>query len=183
MHALTLETERLILRPPVQDDYQAWAEFSGDAEVMRFIGGAQAPDAAWRSMAVMAGSWALLGYGMFAVVEKASGAMIGRLGPWRPAGEEGNWPGTEIGWGINRAYWGRGYAHEGSAAAMDFAVDVLGWTDIIHCIDPANAASQKVAIALGSRNRGPGKLPAPFADAPIDIWGQSAEEWRMRRAR
>jgi RimJ/RimL family protein N-acetyltransferase len=65
---------------------------------------------------------------------------------------------------------------------MDWAVDVLGWADIIHCIDPANVASQKVAIALGSANRGPGKLPAPFEDAPVDIWGQSAEHWRARRS-
>jgi RimJ/RimL family protein N-acetyltransferase len=179
---LILETPRLILRPPVQEDFAAWAVFSGDSEVMKYIGGASLPDAAWRSLAVMAGSWALLGYGMFSVIEKASGECIGRLGPWRPAGEEGGWPGTEIGWGLTRSAWGKGYAIEGSAAAMDFAVDVLGWTDIIHTIDPENVGSQKVAIALGSKNRGPGKLPPPFSDATVDIWGQTAEQWRARRS-
>ena len=37
------------------------------------------------------------------------------------------------------------------------------------------------AMRLGSRNRGPGKLPAPFEDVPIEIWGQTREEWRARR--
>ena len=46
--------------------------------------------------------------------------------------------------------------------------------------NPDNVASQAVAIKLGSRNLGPGKLPAPFEDSPIDIWGQSREEWRNR---
>lgn len=179
--ALTLETPRLILRPPIQEDFAAWIAFGADPEAMRYIGGATQPDATWRGVAVLAGSWALLGYGMFSVIEKSSGEWIGRLGPWRPGGAECNWPGTEIGWGLTRSAWGKGYAREGAAAAMDWAVDVLGWTDIIHSIDPANEASQKVAAALGSTNRGPGKLPAPFEDAPIDIWGQTAEQWRARR--
>jgi RimJ/RimL family protein N-acetyltransferase len=70
---------------------------------------------------------------------------------------------------------------EGASAAMDWAVDHLGWTDIIHCIDPANRPSQKVAERLGSRNRGPGRMPPPFHEAPIDIWGQTAAEWKARR--
>ena len=177
----TLETARLILRPPVQQDFSAWAEFGGDAVVMKHIGGQVLPDAAWRMLATMAGSWALLGYGMFSVIEKASGRWIGRLGPWRPAGAQGGWPGTEIGWGLIRAAQGHGYATEGAAAAMDWAIDHLGWTDIIHCIDPANVASQKVATALGSSKLRVARLPPPFQDAPVDIWGQTAAQWRARR--
>jgi RimJ/RimL family protein N-acetyltransferase len=71
-----------------------------------------------------------------------------------------------------RECWGRGYATEGAAAAIDFAFDRLGWTEVIHAIAPDNVASQAVARKLGSINRGPGHLPAPFADSPVDIWGQ-----------
>lgn len=58
-----------------------------------------------------------------------------------------------------------------------------GWpgTEVIHCIDPDNVASQKVAERLGSRRLRPGALPAPFESLPIDIWGQSREDWRARR--
>ena len=66
---------------------------------------------------------------------------------------------------------------------MDYAVDVLGWDDVIHSIDPANLASQQVACRLGSTLRGPGKLPPPHENAPCEIWGQSAADWRSRRKR
>jgi RimJ/RimL family protein N-acetyltransferase len=173
----TLETERLILRPPAQADFEAWAEFCADTETMRYIGGAMLPAQSWRVLATLTGSWALVGFGMFSVIEKSSGRWIGRLGPWQPA----EWPGTEIAWGLMRDAWGKGYAREGAAAATDWAVDALGWTDIIHTIHPDNLASQKVAAALGSRNRGPGALPAPFQESRVDIWGQTAAEWRARR--
>jgi RimJ/RimL family protein N-acetyltransferase len=171
-----IETERLILRPPLAEDLDGWAELAGDAEAARFIGGVQPRAGAWRSMAAMAGSWALHGFGMFSVIEKESGRWIGRLGPWRPEG----WPGTEIGWGLVRAAWGKGYATEGAIAATGWALDALGWDDIVHCIDPANSASARVAERLGSVRRGTGRLPAPFDSEEIDIWGQSAAEWRRR---
>jgi RimJ/RimL family protein N-acetyltransferase len=124
----------------------------------------------------MAGSWALHGFGMFSVIEKASGRWIGRLGPWRPEG----WPGDEIGWGLVRSAWGKGYATEGAAAAGDWAIEALGWDDLIHCIDPDNVASARVAERLGSVLRGRGRLPAPFEHVEVDIWGRSAEAWRAR---
>ncbi|MHB1303839.1 MAG: GNAT family N-acetyltransferase [Acidiphilium sp.] len=54
-----IRTARLLLRPPVQDDFPAWAAFSADEEAMRFLGGVQPREIAWRSLATMAGSWAL----------------------------------------------------------------------------------------------------------------------------
>ena len=172
----TLATERLILRPPVQADLDGWAELLADEQSARFIGGVQPRAAAWRGMAAMTGSWPLLGFGMFSVIEKASGRCIGRIGPWRPVG----WPGTEVGWGLVRAVWGKGYAAEGAAAAIDWAFDALGWSEVIHCIDPGNAPSIRLAERLGSTRRGPGRLPPPYAHMPVDIWGQTREQWRAR---
>ena len=76
------------------------------------------------------------------------------------------WPGHEVAWILAREAWGKGYATEAATAAMDWAVDTLGWSDIIHVIDPANAASIAVATKLGSANRGPGQLPAPTSPSP-----------------
>lgn len=125
----------------------------------------------------MAGSWVINGFGMFSMVEKSTGAWVGRLGPWVPEG----WPGTEVGWGVVPGVQGKGYATEGATAAIDWAFDHLGWTDVIHCIDPENTASQAVARKLGSRNRGPGRIPPPFEHHNIDVWGQTRAEWRARR--
>ncbi len=53
---------------------------------------------------------------------------MGRLRPIEPLG----WPGTEVGWGIAPSRRGRGHATEGAEAAIDFAVDRLGWSEVIH---------------------------------------------------
>jgi RimJ/RimL family protein N-acetyltransferase len=171
-----LETPRLWLRPPEPRDFDAWAEFLGDAEASRYLGGAQPRAVAWRSFLTMAGAWAMQGFAMFSVVEKASGRWIGRVGPWQPDG----WPGTEVGWGIARDCWGRGYATEAATAAIDWAFDTLGWNEVIHCIDIDNVGSQAVARKLGSCNRGRGRLPAPYEAVVIDVWGQTRAEWRAR---
>ena len=173
----TLETPRLVLRPPVMADFDPWAEMMADEENSGFIGGPMARSASWRGFASSAGSWVLLGFSMFSVIEKTSGQWLGRIGPHMPEG----WPGTEVGWGLHKNAWGKGYALEAATATIDWVFDHLGWTDVIHTIAPANTPSQKLAIALGSVNRGQGRLPAPYEASPVDIWGQSREDWRARR--
>jgi RimJ/RimL family protein N-acetyltransferase len=173
-----LETERLLLRVPEACDFDDFAEFNTDEDAMRFIGGHMPRAAAWRKFLVMPGAWAIQGFGMFSVIEKASGAWLGQLGPWQPEG----WPGTEVGWSFKRSAWGKGYATEAAIAAIDWSFDQLGWDEVIHSIDPQNMASILLAQRLGSRNRGPGTLPAPFEAARIDIWAQSRAEWRAGRA-
>lgn len=175
----TIETERLILRPPAVEDFPRWAETMADPDTARFIGGVQAPAQVWRTLMAQAGMWALTGEGMFSVIERASGLWIGRIGPLHPY----EWPGTEVGWTLRRDATGKGYAVEAAAAAMDYAFTHLGWTDVIHCIAPENRASAQVAQRLGSTNRGPGVMPPPFQDEAVDIWGQTEDQWRVNRAR
>ncbi|MGE0580779.1 MAG: GNAT family N-acetyltransferase [Steroidobacteraceae bacterium] len=173
---LRLETPRLLLRPLEMQDFDAFAAFHAEPESMRFLGGVQPREVAWRTLMLMAGAWHLQGISMFSLIEKSTGRWIGRAGPWMPEG----WPGPEVGWGVVRDCQGKGYATEAARAAIDWAFDTLGWTEVIHSISPGNAASQAVAAKLGSRNRGPGRLPPPLADVPIEIWGQTRAEWRRR---
>ena len=172
----TLETDRLILRPPSGEDFDAWAAFAADAEVAHFIGGVQTRAVAWRALCGVTGAWIVNGFSMFSVLEKESGRWVGRIGPWKPEG----WPGTEVGWGLARDAWGRGYAVEAATAAIDWAFDALGWTEVIHAIDPANTPSQRVAQRLGSRNLRRSVLPDPL-NVEVDIWGQSRDEWLATR--
>ncbi len=173
----TLTTERLILRPPAAEDFENWAEFSSDPETMEHLGGVQQRSAAWRSMCTMRGAWDIRGFGMFSMILRESGQWIGRTGPWQPEG----WPGTEVGWGVVRAYAGKGYAHEAAVASLDYAFDVLGWDEVIHTINPGNTASIALAQRLGSYNQGPTQLPAPFAHIPVDRYGQSKAQWLAQR--
>lgn len=174
----TLETVHLFLRPLRIEDFDAYAEYMSDAESTRFLGGPQSRPVAWRGFLQLAGAWQLQGFSMFSVISKADGSWIGRVGPWMPDG----WPGTEVGWGIALSHCNRGFATEAAAAAIDWAFDVLGWDEVIHTIAPDNRASQAVAAKLGARNRGPGSLPAPLEDLPIEIWGQTRAQWRARAA-
>jgi RimJ/RimL family protein N-acetyltransferase len=174
----TLETERLLLRGIEQGDLDGWAELMGDPGSARYIGGVQNRAQAWRAMATFAGSWSLKGFGMFSVVERSTGRWIGRLGPWQPEG----WPGTEVGWGLLKSAWGQGYAAEGATAAIDWAFSTLGWSEVIHVIDVANAPSIALAERLGSTDQGPCELPAPLDKYNVRAWGQSREQWRARRA-
>src|SRR5690349_13775345 len=176
---LKLETPRLLLRPPRLEDFDAWAKFMDDEVASKFVGGKQVRANAWRAFMCMCGSWHMTGIAMFSVIEKSTGQWIGRLGPWYPEG----WPAPEIGWGISREHWGKGYASEGAAAAMDYACEVLGWDEIIHCIDENNVASQGVARKLGSRLQRRGSLPVPLDNLPVDAWGQSRDEWRRSAVR
>ena len=177
MTSPVIETARLTLRLPQASDLDGWAAMGEDAEAMRFIGGVAPRAEAWRQLCTMRGSWDIAGFAMFSVIERATGTWVGRIGPWQPEG----WPGSEVGWGVSPQFAGMGYAYEAAVASMDYAVDVLGWTHVIHTIDPENIRSIALAQRLGSTNGGPTRLPAPYQDARVDAWGQSAAQWRARR--
>jgi RimJ/RimL family protein N-acetyltransferase len=104
----SLETERLVLRAFREEDLDTYAALCADPEVMRFLGSPLDRAGAWRSMATTLGHLHLRGFSQSAVVEKASGRVIGRGGLWRPEG----WPGLEVGWVLARDAWGKGYATE-----------------------------------------------------------------------
>ena len=175
---LQIETDRLLLRPPRAEDFEAWAVFQADEQAARYIGGVQSRPVAWRSFATVSGAWHLQGFGFFSAIEKATGEWVGRLGPWQPEG----WPGTKVGWSIARPHWGRGFAPEGAAAAMDWAFDGLGWSEVIHSINKENASSKAVARKLGSGFMRMAWLPAPHDSEPVEIWGQSRAQWRSSRS-
>jgi RimJ/RimL family protein N-acetyltransferase len=144
---IPLETERLRLRAFRNEDLDAYAPMCADPEVMRYLGTGVplSRGEAWRSMAGFLGHWALRGYGMWALEEKATGAFVGRAGFLNPEG----WPGFELGWTLGRAHWGRGYATEAARRALDFAFRELEQPRVISLIRPGNEASKRVAERLG----------------------------------
>lgn len=171
-----LQTERLTLRLPHEEDLDGWAELMADQDAAKFIGGPLTRSESWRAMSTMAGSWSLKGFGMFSVIERASGQWIGRMGPWQPEG----WPGPEVGWALRKSAWGKGYAYEGAQAAIGWAFDVLGWSEVVHTIAPDNMPSQRLASRLGAVNVGPTQLPPPLHGLAVELWHQSREQWQLR---
>jgi RimJ/RimL family protein N-acetyltransferase len=135
-----------------EEDLDDYAEMCADPLVMRYLGtgNTASRQEAWRSMAFFIGHWQLRGYGHWAVEEKSTRRMIGRLGFLNPEG----WPGFEIGWTLARHCWGKGYATEGGRKALQYGFNELGQAHIISLIHPDNTPSMKVAERLGETLEG-----------------------------
>lgn len=147
-----IETDRLILRMFREDDFDQHAEIAGDAEVVRYLGEGRplARWEAWRQMAMILGHWQLRGYGPWAVEERETGKLLGRIGFFNPEG----WPGFELGWVLAKSAWGRGFATEGAHAALRFAFEELQASRVISLIHPLNKRSIKVAMRIGESLEG-----------------------------
>jgi RimJ/RimL family protein N-acetyltransferase len=149
---ITLGSDRLILRMFRESDIDAYAAMCGDPDVMRFLGDGYPLSRAdaWRNMAVILGHWQLRGFGLWAVEERTTGILVGRVGCWCPEG----WPGMEIGWALRREYWGRGYATEAAHSVMADAFFRMRLNRLISLIQPGNGPSIAVALRLGMRHEG-----------------------------
>lgn len=174
-----LETDRLILRPFTSEDFEAFAAMYADPIVARTItddGNPLTRFGAWRAFAGTLGHWVLSGFGMFAVVERATGTFIGRVGPWQPEG----WPDFEIGWALRSEYWGHGYATEAADRCIGHAFTDLRRDHVSSFIAPENTRSIRVAERLGERLEGETQLPH-IPDRKVLQYGVSRDEWQRRR--
>jgi RimJ/RimL family protein N-acetyltransferase len=160
---LALETPRLVLRPFEENDCDALHEMFSDEACVEFtVGQTLAHWQTWRSLAAYLGHWQLRGYGPYAVVEKATGSMVGPVGLWFPI----EWPEPEIKWSLSRRFWGFGYATEAAAAVRDMAASVLRRARLISVIRPGNTRSQAVARRLG----GTFEKTIPFRGGVADVY-------------
>jgi|SRR5436190_2896463 len=150
---IQLETGRLILRMWRENDFEPYARICADPEVMRYLNKEGKPLSrlqSWQHLAFLIGHWHLRGYGHWAVEEKSSGNLVGRIGFLYPA----EWPDLEIGWTLGREYWGKGYATEGASRALEYAFNDLDRAHVVSLIRPGNEGSIKVAERLGETLEG-----------------------------
>ncbi len=173
-----LETERLALRAWNADDFDTLAQFYADPVVMKFLGGAMERTDAWRALAGAIGHWGLRGYG------NLGGGAQSRPRPDRPrrAHPSGRLAGAGTRLDAGAAYWGRGYAAEAAAAALDYAFLTQAVDRMISLIDPQNTASQAVAVRIGETKGELRKLRTGGKEFDVDVWSIARGEWQRRRA-
>jgi RimJ/RimL family protein N-acetyltransferase len=166
---IELETPRLRLRKFRESDWEPYAVMCADPDVMRYLGTGVtlSRDEAWRAIASILGHWQMRGYGMWALESKETGELVGRAGFLNPAG----WPGFEIGWTLAKNHWGKGYASEAAREALRYAFEVLQRDRVISLIRPDNAASIRVAEAIGEK-----------LASEVEILGGKALVYEIRRA-
>lgn len=138
----TLTTERLTMRAPRWDDFEAYAAFRG-SDRAKLLGGPFTRAQAFTQLAEIIGHWTLRGYGRWMVADQKTDEPLGIVGLYYPE----DWPEPEIAWSVFENAEGRGVAYEAALAARDYAYGTLGWTTVISLIDPANTRS----VALGQR--------------------------------
>lgn len=144
-----LETERLVIREWEPGDREAFRAMAQDPVVMRYINGGVplSEEEIDATLARQGRNAEVHGFCMGALVEKASGEVIGVAG-LQPLGTTGD---LEIGWWLAPRVWGRGFATEAGAAAMNHVLGTLGRPRVVAIIDPPNEASKRVAARLGLR--------------------------------
>lgn len=168
-----LETERLLLRAPSADDLDASTAMWSNPEVVRHIGGKGfTREEVWSRILRARGLWSVLGYGYWAVYERASGRFVGDVGfadfhrDLQPSIE--GLP--EMGWVLDPWCHGRGYASEAVNAAIAWGRDNLDAGQFTCIIDPHNAPSINVALKAGFTET----AETLYKDSPILVFHRPA---------
>ena len=162
--AIILETERLILRWWTAEDVEVLFAMCSDPQTMRHIGDGKA----WEEMARarlwlsrVEASYAERGYGPWAVVEKATGKVVGSCGfSYLPALSE-----IDFGYVFAREHWGRGLATEATRAALRDGFERLGFEEVTANTDMEHHVSRRILEKIGFEYRGRRRYEGDEADS------------------
>lgn len=147
-----LETERLLLREMGQSDLAALCAILQDDETMYAYEGALSDDEAQAWLDRQMERYARDGFGLWAVVLKETGAMIGQCGLTYQDADGVRV--VEVGYLFRRSFWHRGYATEAARVCRDYAFDQVGVDTVYSIIRDTNIPSQKVALRNGMKPEG-----------------------------
>lgn len=148
----TIETARLTLRAHRLDDFEAGFAMWSDPVVTRYIGGKPSTEQqTWSRLLGYAGHWSLLGFGYWALEEKASGEFAGELGfaNFRRDIAASMKDAPELGWALAARFHGQGYASEAVRAVVAWGDARFESARTVCLIDVENLASIRVAQKCG----------------------------------
>ncbi len=147
-----IETRRLRLRGHQIADFDACAAMWSDPDVTRFIGGRPSTrEETWSRLLRYAGLWALLGFGFWAVEDRADGRFVGEVGfgDFRRDIKPSMDGLPEMGWAFMPTAHGQGYASEAVEGALAWIA--TRFSRIACIISPENLPSIRVARKAGFR--------------------------------
>ncbi|WP_394841884.1 GNAT family N-acetyltransferase [Pendulispora brunnea] len=165
----TLDTERLHLRGFRPDDLEAYSAMLSDPQFIRHVASQAIPrEDVWARILRHIGHWAVFGFGVWALEEKATGRFAGEVGFSRlerdiapPFGEA-----PEAGWGLAPWSHGQGFAKEATAAIHRWFDGEFGPRRTVCMIRPANTVSMRIAEKCGYREL----HRVPYRGAPMVVF-------------
>jgi RimJ/RimL family protein N-acetyltransferase len=170
-----LETSRLRLRGFRADDFDPWFAMSRQIAYHRYFTPEPMPEEeVWKLVLRSAGHWVIMGYGFWAVEEKASGRFVGAVGFLSlkrdldpPLGDA-----PEIGWVLDPAIHGLGYATEAVTAVLAWGENHFGPVRTVCIIHPENEPSLRVAAKFGYQEY----ARSTYHDQPIVLLERPGKE-------
>jgi ribosomal-protein-alanine N-acetyltransferase len=184
---MKLESERLCLRAWRASDLDPFARMCADPRVMRYFPACLERAQVAAMIRRIRAHFACHGYGLWAVEVKGEASFIGFVGLAQPGFDAAFMPAVEVGWRLDRAYWGKGYATEAAGCALSAGFEHWGLREIVAMTTTANRPSRRVMQRLGMT-----RDPADDFDHPMIDTGHAlrrhvlyrlpAEAWRRRRS-
>jgi len=143
------DTPRLRFRRFTPDDLHALAAIRSDPDVMKYVGPGRAEsiDQVQAKLEKVNAHWDLHAFGYWALIDRASGNLAGWCGLSYLEDTED----IEIGYGLAKAYWGKGLATEAAAAVMKYGFVQLRLDRIVAVAYPENIPSQVIMKKLGMK--------------------------------
>ena len=187
---LELETDRLLLRPLAQGDWDLVLEMFTDPEVMKFVAAVSSEEALAALMKVAIRRGARGRVGVWCVLQRETGEKLGTavLLPLPIEESDTDWSllqedrypdaDIEVGYMLRRSAWGKGYATEACRRLVQFAFEETELDEIVAVTDPRNAVSQKVLRKCGLRDEG---LRRAYADE-CSAFRMSRQQWMELQA-
>ena len=170
-----LETERLLLDMFVESDADELARIYLQPEVVRYLPALDREQTWWQVLGFIE-DWERDGFGLWAVRLRGTREFIGRVGLKRHP----DWPlpdTVEVGWALDRRYWGRGLATEGALPSLSAGFEHLPVPRIISIVLPQNAASIRVMEKCGLTHRG----AAQWKGYDLIWYAIERDEWEWGR--
>lgn len=158
---LELRTDRLLLRPLAETDWDLGIELLTDPAVMKYVGGVSTPERVMERMPVVTRRCAKGSIGIWCVIERAGDEKLGTavLLPLPIEENDTNWDlvvgddlpdcEIEIGYILRPSAWGKGYATEAATRLLKFAFAKTPLQEIVATTDTENTASQRVLEKCG----------------------------------
>ena len=173
MKKVFLETERLILREYVQEDFADLKDVISDEETMKYYPKPYDDAGVQKWLDWSFSNYEKHGFGLFAIELRETGEFVGDAGiTLQPI--DGEWL-PEVGYHVNKKHWQRGIASEAARVARDWAFQNKDFPALYSYMTVENIPSQATAKSLGMT-----KIKEYFdGEENLAVYRITREEWKM----